>query len=40
MVKQSEEKEELVERSLKKTMATPVVGCKTTRVRKQARKRL
>ena len=40
MVKESSEEEEPLERSLKKTMATPVVGCETERARKQARKRL
>ena len=40
VVKESSSEEEPLERSLKKTMATPAVGCEKTRVRKQARKRL
>ena len=35
MVKESSPEEELLERSLKKTMATPAVGCETARVRKR-----
>ena len=40
MVKESSPEEEPLERSLKKTMATPTLGCETARARKQARKRL
>ena len=40
MVKESSSSEEPLERSLKKTMVTPMVECETARARKQARKRL
>ena len=35
MVKESSEEAEPLERSLKKTMATPVVGCEMARARKR-----
>ena len=35
VVKESSSEEEPLERSLKKTMATPAVGCETTRARKR-----
>ena len=40
VVKESSPEEEPLERSLKKTMVTPAVGCETARARKQARERL
>ena len=36
-MKESSSEEELLERSLKKTMATAAVGCETMRARKQTR---
>ena len=35
VVKESTSEEEPLERSLKKTMATPAVGCETARARKR-----
>jgi hypothetical protein len=40
VVKELSSEEEPLERSLKKAMATPAVGCETVRARKQARKLL